>query len=92
MPSAADIIAIASAAVGPQHVHVDNNTFSGDGVTTAFVLPVSAVDAYSVSVYVAGSRSQDWTLGGSLLDTLTFGAAPASGTDNIVVDIVAVVV
>lgn len=75
-----------------QHVHVNNVTFSGDGLMTVFILPAAPVDAYAIGVYVAGSRSQDWTLSGTLLDNLTFGSAPASGTDNIVVDIVAVLV
>jgi hypothetical protein len=75
-----------------QHVHVENVVFSGDGATTVFVLPASAVDAYSVQVFVTGSRSLDWTLSGAMLDTLTFGAAPASAANNIVVDIYAVLV
>jgi len=85
MPSAAEI----AAALGSQHAHVDNVVFSGDGSTTAWVLPVAPVDAYSVSVYVTGSRTQDWTLSGALLDTITFGSAPASAANNIVIDIVA---
>ena len=76
-------------AIGPQHVHIDNVTFSGDGSTTIFYLPAAPVDAYSIGVYVAGSRSQDWALSGGILDVLTFGSAPASGTDNIVIDIAA---
>lgn len=83
----ADVLAL----LGPQHVHVNNVTFSGDASTTAFILPAAPVDAYGVSVFVAGTRSQDWTLSGVLLDTLTFGAAPAAGTDNIVVDIAAAI-
>ena len=75
-----------------QHAHVENVVYSGDGATTVFILPAGAVDAYSVDVYVTGSRSLDWTLGGTLFDTLTFGSAPASAANNIVVDIVAVVV
>jgi hypothetical protein len=75
-----------------QHAHIENVVFSGDGSTTVFVLPAGAVDAYSVQVFVTGSRSLDWTLGGTLFDTLTFGSAPASAANNIVVDIVAVVV
>lgn len=75
--------------VPPAHAHENNNTFNGDGATTVFTLPFAPVDAYSIAVFIAGSRSQDWTLSGTLLDTLTFGSAPASGTDNIVVDIVA---
>jgi hypothetical protein len=77
------------AAAATAHVHVDNNCFNGDGSTTVFYLPVAPLDAMSISVYVAGSRSQDWALSGTFLDVLTFGSAPASGTNNIVVDIVA---
>lgn len=70
-----------------QHAHVDNVVFSGDGATTIFTLPVGGVDANAVQVFVTGSRSLDWTLSGTLLDTLTFGSAPASAANNIVVDI-----
>ena len=73
----------------PSHVHVDNVVFSGDGSTTVFILPAAPVDAYSIGVYVTGSRSLDWTLSGALLDTLTFGSAPASAANNIVIDIAA---
>lgn len=76
-------------AVGPQHAHVNNVVFSGDGSTTVFVLPVAPVDATSIAVYVTAARSQDWTLSGALFDTLTFGSAPASAANNIVIDIVA---
>jgi len=75
--------------IGPQHVHVNNVTFSGDASRTVFTLPAAPVDAYSIAVFVAGTRSQDWALSGTILDTLTFGSAPASGTDNIAIDIVA---
>jgi hypothetical protein len=75
--------------VGPQHVHVDNVTFSGDGATTVFTLPAAPVDAYSIGVYVGTGRNNDWVLSGTLLDTLTFGSAPTSGTDNISIDIAA---
>lgn len=78
-----------SASATPAHAHVQNVVFSGDGATTAWVLPAAPVDAYSVSVFVGGSRSQDWTLSGTLLDTITFGSAPASASNNIVIDITA---
>jgi hypothetical protein len=79
----------ATTSVASDHAHFLNDLFSGDGAQTTFTLSVGAVDAYSVSVFVAGSRSQDWTLSGAFFDTLTFGAAPASGALNIAVDIVA---
>ncbi|HXI80045.1 MAG TPA: family 43 glycosylhydrolase [Verrucomicrobiae bacterium] len=70
------------------HEHINAVTFSGDGSTTAFELPAAPFDAYAVTAFVAGVR-QDVTLSGTLLTTMTFGSAPASGTDNIAVDIVA---
>jgi hypothetical protein len=79
--------AVAEAAL----VHINNVTFSGDGATSAFTLPAAPVDAYAVAAYVAGVRIPV-TLSGALLDTMTFGTAPASGTDNIIVDIPAVIV
>lgn len=77
------------AATATNHEHVNNVAFDGDGATTVFILPAAPFDAYSISVFVANSRSQDWALSGAMLDTLTFGSAPASGTNNIIVDIVA---
>lgn len=72
------------------HEHIGNVTFSGDASTTAFELPAAPYDAYAVAAYVAGTRTAV-TLSGAMLTTMTFGSAPASGTDNIIVDIVAVV-
>jgi hypothetical protein len=71
------------------HEHINAVTFSGDGSTTAFELPAAPFDAYAVTAFVAGVR-QDVTLSGTLLTTMTFGSAPASGADNIAVDIVAI--
>ena len=68
------------------HVHIGNVTYSGDAVTVAFELPAAPVDEFSVGAYVAGVRTSV-TLSGALLTTMTFAAAPASGTDNIIVDI-----
>lgn len=73
------------------HEHVNNVVFSGDGATTIFELPAAPFDEFSIGVYVTASRSQDWTLSGAMLTTLTFGSAPASAANNIVVDIVAAV-
>lgn len=72
---------------GVSHAHVDNVLFSGTGSQTVWELPVAPLDAYSIAVFVANSRSQDWTLSGTMLTTITFGAAPASGTNNIAIDI-----
>jgi hypothetical protein len=70
------------------HEHIGDIQFSGDGATTAFELPAAPFDAYSVQAYVAGVRL-DVTLSGTLLTTMTFGSAPASGTNNIIVDLIA---
>jgi hypothetical protein len=64
-------------------------TFSGDGSTAAFELPAAPFDAYSVQAFVAGVRVGQ-SLSGALLTTMTFDTAPASGTNNVVVDIVAI--
>ena len=78
------------AGIGPtDHEHIDNVMFSGDGSTTAFELPAAPFDGYAVQAFVAGVRVPQ-TLSGTMLTTMTFDTAPASGTDNIVVDIVAV--
>jgi hypothetical protein len=76
---------------GTDHVHIDNIAYSGDGSTTAFELPAAPFDEFSVKAFIAGVRSAI-TLSGYLLTTMTFGSAPASGTDNVTVDIVAAVV
>ncbi len=81
----------ASGSSSTDHEHIDNVTFSGDGSTAAFELPAAPFDAYSVAAYVAGARVGQ-SLSGTMLTTLTFDTAPASGTNNIVVDIVAVAV
>ncbi len=70
------------------HEHIMNLWFSGDGATTAFELPAAAFDSQSVRVWVSGTLT-DVTLSGTMLTTMTFGSAPASATNNIVVDLVA---
>jgi hypothetical protein len=80
-----------AAPLGSDHAHIDNLAYSGDGTTTAYVLPAAPFDADSVAAYVEGVRVP-FTLSGTLLDTMTLGFAPASGTDNITVDVVAVLV
>jgi hypothetical protein len=89
--AAAALAAHAALPAGTDHVHIDNVAFNGDGSTTSFELPAAPFDAYSVAAYVAGLRTAI-TLSGGLLTTMTFGSAPASGTDNVVVDIAAAVV
>lgn len=71
------------------HQHIDNVAFSGDGSTTAFELPAAPFDEFSVKAFVAGLRTAV-TLSGTMLTICTFSSAPASGTDNVVIDIVAV--
>lgn len=84
--TAATLPAVSS---GVDHQHIGDIQFSGDGSTTAFELPAAPFDAYSVQAYVAGVRL-DVVLSGTLLTTMTFGSAPASGTNNILVDLIAV--
>jgi len=72
------------------HIHIDNLAFSGDGATTSFELPAVPFDAFSVKAFVSGVRSAV-TLSGAMLTTCTFASAPAVGTDNVFVDIVAAV-
>ncbi|MFA9271810.1 MAG: hypothetical protein ACEQSX_13835, partial [Baekduiaceae bacterium] len=76
---------------GSDHEHIVNVVFSGDASATVWELPAAPVDATSIAVYVAGSRSIAWVLSGTLLTTLTFDSAPASAANNIVIDIVAAV-
>lgn len=59
------------------------NTFSGTGAQTAFTLSAAPGSVQGVLVFVAGVRQRptlDYTVSGT---TLTFGVAPASGTNNI---------
>jgi hypothetical protein len=86
--AAALAAALASLAVSLDHEHIGGIQFNGDGVTTAFELPAAPFDANAVAAYVAGVRL-DVTLSGTMLTTMTFGSAPASGTGNIIVDVVA---
>lgn len=79
----------AGTAVGDQHVHVVDEQFSGDASTTVFTLANTAAPD-SVMGWVAGTRTPV-TLGGSMNDQVTFGSAPASGTNNVSIDYAAVV-
>ena len=60
------------------------DTFSGDSSTVSFLLTRAPASTASIAVFVGGSyqRPGTYTLSGS---TLTFGSAPTSGTNNIVV-------
>jgi hypothetical protein len=79
-----------AAPAASDHEHVMDCLFSGDGSTVAWTLPAAPFDAYSVAAYVAGVLTEV-TLSGAMLDTATFGSAPASATNNIRFDIVAAV-
>lgn len=65
---------IDTAAVSTQTI--TRHTATGDGTTTAFVMPVTPANTASVIVSVAGADSTAWTLS---TNTITFGAAPANG-------------
>ena len=59
--------------------------FSGDGSTTAFTLDIAPTSTLDIEVFVENVRQDPnsaYSLNGT---TLTFGAAPASGTNNIYV-------
>lgn len=61
------------------------NAFSGTGAQTAFTLSATPANVQSCLVFVAGVRQRptlDYTVSGT---TLTFGVAPASGTNNVTV-------
>lgn len=63
-------------------------TFNGTGAQTAFVLP-AGYKPYAV--YVAGTRLLDavWSVTYDVnICTITFSSAPASGTNNIQIDMV----
>ena len=59
--------------------------FSGNGSTTAFTLDIAPTSVFDIEVFVENVRQDPnsaYSLNGT---TLTFGAAPASGTNNIYV-------
>lgn len=70
------------------HVHITDEQLSGDGTTTVFILANEAEPETAIA-YVGGTRTSV-TVGGTINDEITFASAPASGTDNISVDYVAV--
>lgn len=66
---------------------VSTQYFSGDGSTTAFTLSAAPYASTKLSVYVGGIKqqmTQSWSVSGT---TLTFTAAPPSGTNMIEVDV-----
>lgn len=59
-------------------------THDGDGATTQFAIGFSFLDPDHVEVSVGGSPNTEFTVD-SDLTTITFDAAPASGSNNIVI-------
>jgi hypothetical protein len=77
-----------SAGSSETHVHIVDEQFSGDASVTVFDLANEAVPETAIA-YVAGTRTSV-TVSGTMNDQITFGSPPASGTNNISVDYVAV--
>ena len=67
---------------------VTKDTFSGDGSTTAFTLSKAAT-TNGVAVFVENVRQEPTTAYAVSGTTLTFTAAPSSGTANIFVNFLA---
>ena len=79
----ADIVTLQSASGGGDHEHMIE-LFNGDGSTTTFEIDNEPVDPGQVYAFVAGTWTAI-TVSGALNTLVTFGAAPASGTDNVVI-------
>lgn len=64
---------------------ISSHTFSGDGVTTDFVLPSSPGAKNNTQVYISGVYQQKggYSLTGVGGTTLSFSSPPPAGTDNI---------
>lgn len=58
-------------------------THSGDGSTTSFTVGFSYLVSSHISITVGGSPETGWSISDDGL-SVEFDAAPASGTDNIV--------
>ena len=58
------------------------SSFSGDGATTVFVLPVEPITRNNTQIFISGvyQDKANYTLVGN---TITFSTAPATGTNNI---------
>jgi ribosomal protein S6E (S10) len=68
-----------------QFQSLQGKRFSGNGSTTAFTLDIAPTSVFDIEVFVENVRQDPnsaYTLNGT---TLTFAAAPASGTNNIYV-------
>lgn len=64
--------------------NITSSLFSGDGTTVDFTLPIEPVSVNDLLVFVGAEQTGNFSVSGT---TLTFDAAPPSGTDNIVVKI-----
>jgi len=58
-------------------------TFNGDGSAVTFTMSNAVSDADLLEVTIAGTKTTNFTVDGST--TITFGSAPASGSNNVVV-------
>ena len=80
---------LATGYFGPVDGTVRTSTISGDGAVTAFDLGHHSVDPGSLLVTVGGAEtaavSIDPGAGTGGVDQIVFATAPASGTDNVVV-------
>ena len=68
-----------------QFQSLQGKRFSGDGSTTAFTLDIAPSSVFDIEVFVENVRQDPnsaYSLSGT---TLTFSAAPSSGTNNIYV-------
>ncbi len=63
------------------HEHIID-LFSGDGTTTVFELSQEPLDPETVFAFVAGTWTAI-TVSGTMNTVITFGSAPASGTNNV---------
>ena len=68
-----------------QFQSLQGKRFSGDGSTTAFTLDIAPSSVFDIEVYVENVRQDPNSAYGISGTTLTFTAAPPSGTNNIYV-------
>lgn len=79
----------AAAQVGALDAAEKTDLLDGDASTTTFDLANAGVDPASVRVTIGGAATYDWSIsagtGTAGVDQIVFDAAPATGTDNVVV-------
>lgn len=77
-----DIVEVVSYQPINVYANITTDTFSGDGTDTTFTMSVTPYDAASLLVVISGvvQAPDTYSVSGT---TLTFSAAPPSGTDNI---------